>query len=452
MRVISLNSKSDAILLKNVAGTFVIKGLAILVSFFSTTAYIKYFHDSEVLGVWFTLLSILQWILTFDFGIGNGLRNKIVPFLDFTNEDDTLNLKKYISSGYISITVLSIFVSAIGGGLLYLGNWNKWLNVPQSTLDSSVLKLAVLITFLGIIVQFVIKVITSILYALRMNIIVGSTTLISNILLCLFLIIPHGGDSATKLVYLSVAYAVTIIFPLIVVTWYVFVKKLPGCSPKVKFYDRGIAKEVLSLGGWFFVIQLELLLLVSTDSWIISFLFSSKEVVAYQVYYKLFSLPTTIFALISQPLWSSYSVAKENGEFQWIMKKNKLVNLLAIAVSVGCIVECIISPWLINIWVGADNCEINTAAAIAFCVLSIGQLFMYASTSLANGIGKLKCQAVCNSIAVLIKFTMTFWMAKVTNDWSSVVFVECIGTFLVVIAQPICNRVNINRLQRLKEI
>ena len=68
----------DKRLLLNVFISLLIKGLTLIFSFVSTPLYIRFFNDDMVLGVWFTLLSLLTMTLNFDFGIGNGLRNKLV--------------------------------------------------------------------------------------------------------------------------------------------------------------------------------------------------------------------------------------------------------------------------------------------------------------------------------------------------------------------------------------
>ena len=70
-------SENNKIVLKNVMGAFLVKGLGVIVSLFTMPAYLRFFNNDIVLGLWFTVLSVLHWILNFDFGIGNGLRNHL---------------------------------------------------------------------------------------------------------------------------------------------------------------------------------------------------------------------------------------------------------------------------------------------------------------------------------------------------------------------------------------
>ena len=86
-------TENDKIVYKNIIGAFVVKGGALVISLFTMPTYIKFFNDDVVLGLWFTVLSMLNWMLNFDLGIGNGLRNHLTKAL--IKKDDQ---KKLIES------------------------------------------------------------------------------------------------------------------------------------------------------------------------------------------------------------------------------------------------------------------------------------------------------------------------------------------------------------------
>ena len=108
-RIFKIYSRNQS-LVNNIVGSYFIKGAALIVSFFTLPAFLGYFQNNEVLGMWFTIVSVLQWILMFDFGLGNGLRNKIVPLLLSKNYFD---LSKHIISTYFILGILSIIVMLI---------------------------------------------------------------------------------------------------------------------------------------------------------------------------------------------------------------------------------------------------------------------------------------------------------------------------------------------------
>ncbi|MBC7451263.1 MAG: hypothetical protein H7259_07215, partial [Cytophagales bacterium] len=61
---------------KNIAFSFIIKGLNIGIGFVLLPLTMHYVNDTKY-GVWLTLSSIIGWLGFFDIGFGNGLRNKL---------------------------------------------------------------------------------------------------------------------------------------------------------------------------------------------------------------------------------------------------------------------------------------------------------------------------------------------------------------------------------------
>ena len=80
MKKISKMLMKNKMLSKNLVLTIIFRMVSLFVSFFATKAYMSYFKDDVALGIWFTLLSILNWILNFDLGIGNGVRNELAKY------------------------------------------------------------------------------------------------------------------------------------------------------------------------------------------------------------------------------------------------------------------------------------------------------------------------------------------------------------------------------------
>ena len=97
-------------LLTGIVGSFVVKIGAVLVAFFTTPAYMRFFTNQAVLGIWFTLVSVFNMFLQFDLGLGNGLRNRLTESL--AQNDKELS-KKYVSSAYVSIIIFTLFFMAV---------------------------------------------------------------------------------------------------------------------------------------------------------------------------------------------------------------------------------------------------------------------------------------------------------------------------------------------------
>ena len=115
---------------KNILLTIVIKGFGILIGFIYFPLSLDYLGAIKF-GIFLTLLSIIDWFLNFDIGIGLGLRNK---FGESVARDDDEKAVLYVSTAYFvlgSIVVLLTMVLLILNfglnpgpvGSIYRPNW-----------------------------------------------------------------------------------------------------------------------------------------------------------------------------------------------------------------------------------------------------------------------------------------------------------------------------------------
>ena len=61
-------SGNNRIIALNVIGAFIVRGVALIVSLFTMPAYMRFFKDDATLGIWFTIVSVLNWVMFFDLG------------------------------------------------------------------------------------------------------------------------------------------------------------------------------------------------------------------------------------------------------------------------------------------------------------------------------------------------------------------------------------------------
>ena len=119
------NTNKDTInVIRNIFNSVIIKGGGIVVGLLTTPAYMNYFENQEILGVWFAILSVISWMLNFDLGIGNGLRNRLVE--EMTLRKDKMAVRRLISSAYIFLISVSGTIAIIVlVGVRYV-DWNKF--------------------------------------------------------------------------------------------------------------------------------------------------------------------------------------------------------------------------------------------------------------------------------------------------------------------------------------
>lgn len=87
--------------------------------------------------------------------------------------------------------------------ILGLADWNSIFNVSSSLVENFILVKCVRIVFIGIMLQIVLKIITSILYAYQRSAIVNALALFTNILILLFLLVLPSKSISENLLMMS---------------------------------------------------------------------------------------------------------------------------------------------------------------------------------------------------------------------------------------------------------
>ena len=106
-----LSDKDQRNLYANILVAFLVKGLSLIISVFSMPLYIRYFSNESVLGMWYTILSILAWIAVCDLGLGSGLRNRLTEAISHNSDEMK---KQYVSSTYIMLFMIIVPITIIG--------------------------------------------------------------------------------------------------------------------------------------------------------------------------------------------------------------------------------------------------------------------------------------------------------------------------------------------------
>lgn len=117
------------ILIKQVSSSFIFKILAMGMGYISIPLFLKFLGKQDY-GLWMTIFSIINWIYTFDLGIGNGLRTKLSESIA---KKDYSSSKEYITTGYVVLSTIAISILFLGTILIKFNNLTKFLNIDFYT-------------------------------------------------------------------------------------------------------------------------------------------------------------------------------------------------------------------------------------------------------------------------------------------------------------------------------
>lgn len=410
--------RADRTIAKNVIAAFVIKGGSLVVSLATVPAFMRYFSDNAMLGVWYTLLSVMTWMLSFDFGIGNGLRNRLVGALDQEDKDEC---KALVSSAYACVAGVCLLFAVVLGVVIPFLDWGGIYGIDASVVDNGTLVFATNCVMIGMVVQLVLKNVNSIYYALQKSAVNNFLSLSVSLLQLVFILVIPRMDSIDALKVMSIGYAVISNLPSLVATFVVFVKDLPYAAPSFRCVTSQATRAVFGLGIAFFLAQILYMVIANTNEIFISSFFAAEYVVQYQVYYKIYSLVGMLMSLALTPVWSAVTKAAIEGDQVWLRKLFRRLELFGLVVAAGELVLVPFTQFLFNIWLGDKSFEASMGFALVFA--AFGAVFAYQNVVavFANGIGDLSTQIKAYSIGVVAKVVCIVLAASAGLPWIFVI-------------------------------
>lgn len=429
--IISKKGERSKNFLKNVIYSFGIKGLAMFISLFTMPAYIRYFDSNTVLGIWYTAISILTWIMTFDLGIGNGLRNYLVKPLVENNKKE---IKTYISSSYITILIISIIIGILGYIIIPNVPWNNIFNISKEIVNQDILIFMVTALFIGVIINFILNLIKPIYYALQKSAVPSLLTLCSNILMLLYVLLAKTDNLEYNIKSLSIVFVFTQNIPYLIASIVIFFTKLKGAFPSIKYYSKEYSKKIVKLGTAFLYLQILTMVIFGTNEFLITHWINPEDVVEFQVYNKLFTIIATLFNLALTPVWSAVREACVKKDISWINSLKKKLNLSLILVIPCEIILVCLSQFIVNIWLRENAIEINYIYAIIYAIYNTIYMKVTIDASLIGGLGKLNVQAISMTVTTFLKLVITFLLIKIYNNWIVIIIgnIIALGPYIVI--------------------
>ena len=168
----------------------------------------------------------------------------------------------------------------------------------------------------------------------------------------------------------------------------------------------------MGLGTQFFIINISVLLMLSTDNIVITQLLGPEEVTVFNVTYKLFTMISMIYILIVTPLWSAYTEAYTKGDFEWIRNTLKATKKTWLILTGFTIFILLISPWFFELWLG-DKVSVPFTLSLAMTTYVISYIWLNIYTFLLNGVGKIRLQLYVSLIAGLLYIPLVIYLGKI---------------------------------------
>lgn len=435
----------DGVVSSNIVLSFVLKGISILLAFVTIPVYLRYFNlDESAYGIWLAITSILTVITVFDFGMGNGLKNKLIKNIHDGNTEDS---RAIISTTYLLTMIIGLCVTVVSIVTIFSINNSAISTVffkgKQATnSDIYMFKIGFSIIMLAIGMQFFLKNINYILQAHQKNAITGIFMLITNASLLLFaLIFANQINSSSKILALAIAYFVFLILPLLIANISLFTTSFRKFAPSRRFVDFSKSKDTVKVSLRFFIVQIGTLFLWSLNEWIILFLFdfNAGYITEYSEYYKLFSLlPIILGTIIQQPIWTALSKADVERNKAGIKKYMIVLLFSTVGIVALNLVLSLVLQFVFDIWLGVSAPLVETSKVLGFISYSVIYTISLALIIVCNAFSLFKAQIVSACLGIFVKIPLLIVGVKILGfSWEIVIFINTLCYLPVLIGAPL---------------
>jgi len=427
---------------KNIVASFFLKGISIAISLVVVPLTINYINPSRY-GIWLTLSSIVGWFGFFDIGLSHGLRNK---FAEARAKNDDELAQIYVSTTYAILGIIFFFVWLLFLVANHFLNWAHILKISEN-MQSEISVLAIIV-FTYFCLQFVLKIITTLISANQQPARASLIDVLGQILSLIFILILVKVTQGS-LILLGIALCLSPLIVLAGANLIYFTGTFKKYRPRFSKIKFNYAKSLFNLGMIFFIIQVAGLIQFETANIIIARNFGTAEVTSYNIVYKYFGILNMLFVIFIAPFWSASTEAYIKNDFQWIkngIKKYNQLNILMVILGLGML---LFSEDVYRLWLGKGKVSIGFT-------LSLWGFFYFSLTMFAgkyvyflNGINALRIQLWASIISPLVYVVTAIFLIRNYNMGVSSLFIAAIlANFNGYILSPLQYHMVINRKKK----
>jgi O-antigen/teichoic acid export membrane protein len=264
--------------------------------------------------------------------------------------------------------------------------------------------------FLGLLLQFFLKPISSILQgdqriykSNQIQLICNAVPLIPIILFSQFL---KGSMFA-----LAIAQTILPVFVLLVYTFILFKNRYRNISPSFKHINLGESKSLFGLSLAFFIVQIAGVFLFSTSELIITREFGGSDVTLYNLLYKYFSTAGLVFSIILATYWSAFTNAFALRDFAWIKASIVKLNKISLGLFAVILAQLVLIGPVFKLWVG-DKVHAPFVLSVVMALYFIVSLFTSAYAMVLNGTGKVKTQAIVSIVTAVLHIPVVLFFIR----------------------------------------
>jgi len=387
----------------NIFVSFALRAISVASAFLTVSFSLKLL-DTNKYGIWLAISSTVSWISVLDIGLANGLRNKIAEYFALK---DYKSSKIDVSSTYAILLLIMVPVMLIFCVIAPFINWNS---VFRTHLDEKELLYTLIVVFVGLALQFVLKPIASVLQGDQKIHKANQIALVCNVSPLVPIII---GAKYLKGSILFLAMAQTML-PVVVMLIYSIVLFSGGyknISPSLKNVDLKKSRALFGLSFAFFIVQIARVFILSTTEIIITRNFGGSYVTIYNLLFRYYGVAGMILYIVLASYWSAFTNAFALNDLEWVRTSmRKLIKMAFMFTGIVILQFLLIKP-VFHLWVG-DKVPVPMSTSISMALYFIFCLFTDTLVIVINGSGRMRIQSIVTMITAVLHIPVVLFLIR----------------------------------------
>jgi O-antigen/teichoic acid export membrane protein len=402
---------------KNIAASFAIKGITILISLILIPMTINYVN-SERNGIWLTMYSMVVWLTLFDIGFGNGMKNKVA---EAKAKGNTILAKKYISSTYAIVTLICLLIFVLFCLINPHLNWSKILGSVPAVYDKEVAGLIWIVmgsfcfTFVLNLLKFIV--------AADQRPAIGSFLDMLGQLLTLLGIFILSKTAPPSLITLGLVTGFAPVVVYTIASLVLFNTRYKEWKPSFKHVEFKLAGTMMHLGIQFFITCCAAFMVTQTIPFLILRLTNPVEVTHFNTVFRLFSAVFSAVGIIILPYWSAFTDAYTQKDFAWMKKNMAYLHKLFIYFLLFQLLILLLSPLIYYVWVNywiketVNMLNIPFLMSLAVCLYVCALCWLNICIYPINGIGKIRLQMYSSIVEMILLIPVSMGLGR---QWGAI--------------------------------
>ena len=376
---------------------------AVSTNFFLTSLLISVLGYNTY-GIYSAIFALLTWFFLFDFGLAKGMRNLLTKAIV---DKDYILSKKILSTTLIASFTISLSLILVLSNTYSILNLSEFLNIEKSHSNVDFNRV-ILIFGYTMFLKLFFSTLDQVFYVIHRSYLNMLIVLSINII---YLIIVYFADyGQINLIKIAISYLISVLIVYIIFfVW--FIKEYKNIRPSFLLFSFKIVKKIFNSGSKILLTQLMFFVYLAFDRFII-LKYSSPDIVSnFDIIYKVMSLVLVPWAIVSKPLWSSYSEAQSRNDIKWIKTTYKKTILFFLFIIASVIVISVFFDFITNLWISEIlNVELTELWMVGLLICMI--MWCNLHYDLLFGLSLYKISLISALIGAIIKIVATLVIIK----------------------------------------